>query len=479
MIREIFLKSEIKNTQFICSVAESCLKIVKCLRQGNAKREFVSIEAERLPAGADEETIREKLSSILKKLEYKNNPVIVSLPRNLATCRNLKIPSHSPEEIERIISLQAPRYLPYSAEELITAYQVIETESSGYSCLNLIIVHKDVVIRLLNMFKELKPKRLDVFLSSYGLRNLYNHIGPQNNETTMLIDIDLNQAEAAVVMNKKIIFSRSFKLNFTQPGWENLLVDEVNKSRDVYSREPLNKNPVKVVVFGGGKLANECVQILNEKALIPAEALPLTKINFPDNIANKIPESDNSFASLIGLGLEDVPVSLSILPIEAKAKFKGIAKRLERLKMSLFLLAIVFIWGIGTGKNLDNKAKYLQQLKVELSKVSKEAKPLEEMDKRLKFMEARLQKRPSSLEVLSELYKIMPPEVSLKELDYQEDSELILRGESQELNPVFSFVSQLEKSDVFKPFSIKIQHVTKNKTSSGEINDFEIIGRKE
>ena len=234
MMKAQFSRPKSKNSVFICSITEISIKVVKCLRQNNTKREFVSIEAETLPANTDDKAAAVKLNQIFKKLEYKNNLVIVSLPRNLATCRYLKVPSQNLEEIERIATLQAPHYLPYSAEELITAYQIVQTDKDGYSHINLVITHKDVVARILNIFKELKPLRLDIALSSYGLCNLYNHIRPQDNLATMIIDIDSSQIELAISVNRKLVFSRSFKLSFAQENWDNVLADEINKSRDAY-----------------------------------------------------------------------------------------------------------------------------------------------------------------------------------------------------------------------------------------------------
>ena len=237
--------------------------------------------------------------------------------------------------------------------------------------------------------------------------------------------------------------------------------------------------PVKIVVLGARRVSDECAQILNRKIGIPAESLPFDKISFSGNAAKNISESDNSFASLIGLGLEDISASLNILPVQMKERFRVIAKRTKRIKFGLLLITIVLIWILGIAKTLDNKAKYLERLKMELNKISKEARPLEEVDKRFKFMETRLQKKPSSLDVLYELHQIMPQEVSLMNFDYEEGSELVLRGQAPELNFVFSFASQLQKSAVFKSFNIKIRHATKNKIIAGEVVDFEIAGKKE
>ena len=100
-----------KNFVFICQITESHLKVIKCLC--NPQREFVGLEVEAIPPDIDDKKITEKLAEIFKRLDYSHNPVIICLPRSKVTSRYLKVPAHTQQEIEKILSLQAPRYLSY------------------------------------------------------------------------------------------------------------------------------------------------------------------------------------------------------------------------------------------------------------------------------------------------------------------------------------------------------------------------------
>jgi Tfp pilus assembly PilM family ATPase/Tfp pilus assembly protein PilN len=466
-----------KKEIFICQLTEGVLKVIKCRFSHYSKREFVGLEVESFPSDINDEELAKKLNQVFKKLEYKNNPIIVSLPRQLVTCRYLKIPSQVPEELERIAKLQAPRYLPYSANELITGFQSTQTDKEGYSHINLIIAHRDVIGRYLDLFKELKPKKLDIVLSPYGLCNLYSYIKPEEPGPAMLIDIDSHQVELAIVSRKKLLFSRSFKFVRGQANSENLFVDEINKTQEAYFKEVSKESILsKIFLVGAGKTLQEYMAILKKRVSLPIEAISYSdKIKFSKELLNSILNSDSSFASLLGLGLGDLSETLNLLPQDVKEKKIKVSREKEQLRLLLFILSIILIWILGITKNLDNKEKYLQQLKSELSKISKEAKLLEEIDKRFTFMQERLQQRPSALDVLYELHKVMPAQISLVSLIYEEDEQVVLRGQTQELNSVSAFVSQLERISVFKNFSIKLRYATQKKTITGEVVDFEIV----
>jgi len=105
--------------------------------------------------------------------------------------------------------------------------------------------------------------------------------------------------------------------------------------------------------------------------------------------------------------------------------------------------------------------------------------PLEEIEKRIKIAASQGTKQFSSLDLLYDLNQALPAGVYLTNFAYEENSQVVLRGQAKELNLVFALVAQLEKSPVFKGFEIKISYATKRKVSSGEIVSFEIaISRK-
>ncbi|MBM3253534.1 MAG: hypothetical protein FJZ16_04715 [Candidatus Omnitrophica bacterium] len=469
-----------KNLIFLCQITENVLKVIKCLCSNNAKREFVGLEVEAIHSDINDKELSERLNRVFKRLGYSNNPIIISLPCEHATCRYLKVPAQASEEIEKIVYLQAPRYLPYQADELTTGYQTISSDNEGYSYINMIIVTKPVIERYIKIFKELKITKLAIAMSSYGLCNFYYYIKPEDPDPVMVIDIDSNRVELAIISRKKLLFSRCFKFNRAQDNWEDLLIEEINKTHNAYLKEISKETLRRIIILGANKNAQELAKTLNKKAGLPIEILSYDKrVNFSENLLNRILDSDNSLVSLIGLGIGDVEESLNLLPQDTKEALKKMHRTKERLQLILFIFGIILILGIGMVKSLDNKTKYLKQLRVELNKIEKDAKLLGEIDKRLQLLETRLKKRPSSLEILYELHQVIPNEVSLINLNYEEDNQVILRGQATELNSAFKLVLQLEKSLVFKNFNIKVRYASKRNTQTGEIVDFEIVCLKE
>jgi hypothetical protein len=77
--------------------------------------------------------------------------------------------------------------------------------------------------------------------------------------------------------------------------------------------------------------------------------------------------------------------------------------------------------------------------------------------------------------MLYEISKLLPRELSLTGINYEESRQFILRGQAAELKPIFEFASQLKDSAVFKSFNIRVRYATKRAGTAAEVIDFEIV----
>lgn len=468
-----------KKAIFICQLNDDAIRIAKW-RKDNSLPELAGIEAESILPHADDKNLLEKTASALKKLKFSGERVIISLPRSKAACRYLKVPSKSPKEIGSIVSLQASTYLPYPASELITGYQIISTDKQGYSHINLTIVHRPLIERLLKIFKELRANSLVIVLNSYGVNNLYNYVYPDAAGAVMVIDADDSQAELIITEDKKLVFSRSFKLNYPEANWQGLFLEDVRLTQDAYCQEVSKEKPLKVFIVETDRISRELIKALSKEAGLQVELLNYRdKIGFAKDASLELSNYNCSLSGILGLGLKDTEESLYLLPPEIKEK-NGILKRnKERFKIYSLGLAALLIFTLGVFKSMDNKNLYLKKMKAELNSVSSEGRALEDMEKRLSLVENHLRHRLPILDIIRELYQSVPADVTFSSLNYEEDKQIVLRGASSQLNSVFTLIAVLEKSPVFGKFSVKVRYATKKRESVSERIDFEIACLKE
>jgi hypothetical protein len=291
----------------------------------------------------------------------------------------------------------------------------------------------------------------------------------------MIIEIDSPRVELAISSKQGLIFSRSFNILQQEHNWLPLFIEEVNKTQEAYLKEIPDKEPTKIFIVGPPK-KYKIFEGIGSQLKLPVRIIPYwEKISCAENFKKTIQDLNNSLAGIIGLGLKEIPESINLMPYALKAIKKNIYERKEVFRIIILILAISFVLRIAVSKNLDNKTAYLRLLTAEMEKTGKDAKRLQDFEKRLEFMKSYLIKKPTSLDIIYGLYQAIPQNLSLNSLSYDEGSQIVLRGQASELSSVFLFVSQLEKSTVFKDFQVKVKYLTKKKTQSGEAIDFEIV----
>ena len=118
--------------------------------------------------GLKDEDISKAIKEIIEKAAVRAGPLVISLPRNLVTMRNLHLPSRDPEEISQMIDLHISRIVPYKKEEISFDHLSLRTDSLGYTAEVLAIVHKDVLKRYQRIAENAGLDIDGIFLSTYG-----------------------------------------------------------------------------------------------------------------------------------------------------------------------------------------------------------------------------------------------------------------------------------------------------------------------
>ena len=421
----------------------------------------------------NKETLKEQLADCFKKLKFHNHPCVVVLARSQATCRYLKIPGTKIQEIERMLTMQAAVLLPYPQDKLVCVYQIIQTDKSNFTHADLVIVHKELILKILDPVLEFKPRKVSVLLSSYGLGNFARFIKQESQNPVMLSEFNDNQAEVAIVQKNKILFGRSFRLDRTAPSWEKIFCEELLKTKEAYLKETQGLPLEKLVLFypQGAVLDKEKFASLSG---ISVETFDYTvSLKLPDEFKKDPAFIFNGWAALFGFSLGLPEKSLNLLPLELKEK----QKKLTSLKDAVLILSFLFLsfvlWAVILNRGVQAKGDYLKKIQARIAETAKEAMPLEEMEKRFENLNRYTDKKSVSLEILGALGDLIPQEVFLSNFIYAQE-EISLRGQAKIISQVLEFVKALEKSSVFKGYEIKIKFATQRGAAKNEAIDFEI-----
>lgn len=460
----------------ICSIEKGFLRGVRFCA---AARPLVTVCAQGLPAGASDEAVAQALKRMLAQLGWRQGQVILSLPRSQAACRPLKLPTLNAQEIEKMVALQATNVLPFVAEELVTAYSIVDSDIQGYTHLNAVVVQRQTVEHLLAIMRQLGIRPTSIVLSSQGLAQLLACFRLQEAGPAAVIEIDPAQAELCIVAYGRMVASRHILLPGDGTADPAAFAAEVTRTIDFCAKETDSRPPQKALLVGPAGMLSDYAKVLTQQAHILTETLPLQeRVNF-SVAGDGALAATRSFAHLVGLAMQALPATLNLMPEKADRRFQQARQARQGLQAVIYASAALLFFFLAAHRAVENKGRRLALLEKQLQLVSQEARPVEALFSRAQLLTRIRRDGKESLEIIAELHRLLPVQARLASLDYEETGQLTLRGEAKDLGFVLLFIGELERSAMFSGYRVRLRYATQKKTASREAIDFEIVCSKE
>jgi Tfp pilus assembly PilM family ATPase len=431
--------------------------------------------------GLPEDDISKIISICFNELEAKNPDIINTIPTQSVITKNIEIPSVDPKEIKEIINLQAGRHTPYSREEIIVDYIDIGTYKHSYTKILLVIVARNVVKRQFAVLDKAGLKLERVFFAPEGLGSLTAKILKIETEDSpvSIVHIDEGFTDFSVVFKNKVVFIRSIPIGVIhlmgeKEKYQIRFLEEIKRSLEAYQSENIEKSPNMLVLMGAVEELKDLEMILNNTLHLPTRGMPYFKNLMVSDQALKAASLAKrlSFLNVIAPLLSWEEMKVDLVPEEIKLKRSFEDRGRDLVKTGIFILAVfVLAFSILISK-IYFKNIYLKNLNTKYETLNRQAQVLEKDFSRISLIKNYLSNRGFSLEILSELYNLIPLDLELSDIRFDEQNKFSIRGTAESMSCVFSFVDNMEKSKYFK--DVKTKYTAKRKDGLKDVTDFEI-----
>ncbi|MCQ9205509.1 MAG: pilus assembly protein PilM [Omnitrophica bacterium] len=433
--------------------------------------------------GLSDENISEAIASCFSQQNLKTVNIIAIIPSQLVITKNIEVPSRNPQEIKDIIGLQAGRHTPYSREEVIIDYIDIGTYKDNYTKILLVIAARNVIKRQCSIFERAGIRLEKVLFAPEAIGRFISRVRKFESENTpsVIVHVDQNFTDFLIVLSGRVIYIRNIPI-----GTEHLLkekdhqqlrlIDEIRKSLESYTLEDIAKTPQNIILTGVTEQVKELMPILANSLHIPIEVIDYLEY-LP--LAQEVLKSTTS--DIVQASFLDVTAAVFIInearfdftpkEIKLRREFEERSKDIIKTGILVFT-AFALICSILASK-IYFKSVYLGKLNKKYEILHREAKKLEKNFEKVKLARSYLSNRGYSLEVLVELYNVIPLNAQLNDIRFDIKGNLLIKGTANLLATVFSLVENMEKSDFFK--DVENKYTTKRKEGLRDVTDFEII----
>lgn len=461
------------KTKTAIEIRESEIKVLQVSVNG-AEMAIEACVSEGIPPDGSG-SASEILHKILKDYNIRPKETILVIPRQSVTTKTLSLPSHDPAEIEEMAGFQAIKQIPYPKEEIVYGVSPIETTAEGYSKVMLVICHKDMVERPLEVMRSCGFSPSKVTLSSFGILN-WLRMDPEfmasaGAAPVIVVECDKAATDIVVADKERIIYTRGLTFGSGEGGdYIERLKEEISRTLAAFEKESFALKPVRAV-FTGYLPGMEAHKEALENAMgIKVEFRDSFKV-FPAGIPERFRPfaSSASFASLIGNAAG--PRSVDLLPRKFKAAQSVKIRRDEAVVSVSLAAAVLILISLAVVNKLHQKEELLGMLELRIKKIAPSAEDIGRKKEIADIVRTESTQRTRPLLVLNELYRIAPSSINLALYKYEE-RRVDIKGTASALSEVFKFVKLLDDSPYFE--NVEVKYAAKRKTQEAEFVDFEI-----
>ncbi|MBN2452970.1 MAG: pilus assembly protein PilM [Candidatus Omnitrophica bacterium] len=445
------------------------VKLVESIK-ADGMRKLMRIDEVTL-SGQGAEPLRDAMKRLFGSSPSENRVIELNIPCHNLTTRYLKLPSVDDNELEEIVPIEALKHVPYSAEDIMCGYRVIEKMPDGYSHVQLAIAEakaiKDLAATAENAGLAVKSVRagFETLLEWY----LRMRRGAQK-EAALVVSVDPNYIDMAVMEGDKLTFTRGVSCHNSMTVDE--MTEQVKMSADAY-RNDSPKFIETVFVTGSVEKASRLVDALSSVLAVPVSFVD--QAQDPDlGVEQKIALSNASYTGLLGIALDEDSMKINLMPPDARSFYAaGALKKSLFVTVCLALAVCLAATGL-TMKKLNDKIRMAAYLDAQLKKVDPNIRKARVLLDSIESINAARSMRPRAIDVLSESVAAAPRGVFVGMLNYESGKTFTIRGTSPSMNEAFDYAKALDKSSYFE--NVRTKYVDKRAAENEALVDFEIIG---
>lgn len=454
---------------------------LSCLRNLPGKKELVGVKYIEIKDKANEQ-IASAIRAFLTEIRFEPSAVNIILPSHLVITKSIEIPSVDPEEIRRIVDLQAGRHTPYSREEVIIDHVRIGSYRRNYTKVLLTIVTQATIKRQIDILAKARLKTDRILFSAETVAAGYSKIMKLDADDRIIgiLHIDRTYTDFINVLRGKLVFVRNIPIGAEHFAAERerhqiRFVEEMRKSLEVYRSEEIERAPSELILTGAIDEKDSLKQSLSDSLHIPAKIFPYPKyLRATREVIRSIgvTKSISFFDTIASLMVADRPL-VNLITEEIRLRKQFEEKSRDLIKAGAFVItAIALVCGLIIGR-IYLKESYIALLNERHGTAVGEAQEALKLTTKIVTVKRYLRGRGTPLELLDELYSLVPADIYLTKIQLDARGRFQIEGKARAMAVVFVLSGDMEDSEYFK--NVELRRTTKRKDREGEtVVDFEI-----
>jgi Tfp pilus assembly PilM family ATPase/Tfp pilus assembly protein PilN len=463
----------------IFEATENQLRILRARGLPNQALHVLSFHAFKMEQFSAE-NLSKTLSTFLTARD-KRSQVVVVIPRNQVIFRSFALPSHSKEELQKMITLQMAAQVPYAREDIVFDYSVLGQDPAGYTKVLSAVVHKEVIDDFFKMFKSAGLTIHQLVLSSSSIVRWFytQHLKQVKNEKTTvgILNIESSRSEFCFARSGQLLYARDIKYGQCDVGadFEDLFIKDIFLTLETFIRDHASEAVPSIYILAPTSIQGFLFDKFQAQKNIMVEFVDpyaLMKAHRNAPMLEALQSAHVSPAVCLGAAEESQKISFNLLPEDIRKNQKAMAQKWQLVQLAVLALINAVLFFSIFFRAFYKDQVYLNDLKQQASQMRLRVDDVDRQRERLKQMEGLIDPRQSTVDIIYSLYEMTPKEISFQLLFLDKENNLTVQGIAQTRSSVNDFNRNLTQNPLFK--DVSLQYAAQRRFFEGEITDFKI-----
>ena len=387
---------------------------------------------------------------------------VLIIPACQCTTKYAVLPSADPAEIEKMLEFELPNIVPYNTQPWTWDFSIVGQQKDGASKVLIVLSPLSIIDRYIQNLLSLgiKPDVITVSAMFYTLL--------LNRDKTLLelnpsgyFCLNEDYLDFFVIENRQVTFLRGARLKGKFCENTRLVEAEILRSLSMVKEHRFANCPDRFFAINTNNSTANFVKIVEKVAGVSVEEIEFaTLYNEHSSIIDRL----TTISSDDYLSSASEKAQISLLPRILKQKHR---RRNKRRQMALHVLKVCFVLLLAflcLKTSIWRKSRLLERYEQKLSAISP-------MAEKLQFLQ--LQGNVSTLDIVSELYRVLPKDITVHYLSIEHEKKITTRAQAKLLSQAFDCIGPLEQSDYFE--NVKQNYANQRQIQDSLLIDFEIV----
>ncbi len=455
-----------KKNYFSLAVLPYKLQVLQLNSRGDKviKADEVSLSKEIINDGrvVDPKKLAEIVKKLITKNKIKTKNVVIAIPEEKVFTKIVELPKMKRSEIDESVRWQAKEFLPYSLDQSYLDWRIVDQHKKDRLAVLVVSVPKETIDSYIEVVDKLDLKPVCLETITVSLSRLVD----DEEKLTIVTEIQPKDATIALCSGKKIMASSVISLTGEENGiGEDYFLKTLTKMVNFYENK-FDQEISNIFICGQAVSKN-----LKKKI---AKELKKSSDFCPLKIKNWDFKKANNYSVAISLSRRKITApedeqTINLLPPQIQKEYNQ-QRRLKALQWSFwwltFFLALVAGGLISIYFYNQNRLAGLEEKMAgqsgQLSLTQKQSQRIKTINEKTEQVENLIETRDFPQRELVEIIKSAPEKVTLTNLEYDMNSQIIrLGGQADQRQDLLDFKKNLQNNELFHSVLIPISSLEK------------------